>query len=66
VGGGHGTPFLAQVGLGGGDGGGAGDTPPGGSEQCATAAMALTTPGHGSPPCDVSVQLAWPTQVVRA
>ena len=67
VGGGH-TPDSAHVGdtgagVGdGGGGGGGGAHPPGGSEQCATAAIDLTVPGHGSArPADVTTQDALPT-----
>jgi hypothetical protein len=69
VGGGHGTPFFEQVGLGGGCGGCGGEggaQPPGGCEQCATAAIALTVPGQGSPPWLTSEQFAWPTHVACA
>lgn len=63
-GGGQGMPLSAQAGLG---GGGGGEKPPGGALQCATAAMPLTTPGHGSArPALESVQRAAPTQARRA
>ncbi len=63
VGGLH-TPESAHVG---GGGGGGGAHPPGGCEQCATAAMAFTTPPHGSPRvADESVHDAFPRQVAFA
>ena len=79
-GGGQGKPLSAHVGetggCGGGGGGGGGEgageggggvTPPGGSEQCATTPMVLTTSLQGSGRVLVlSVQLAWPTHTPLA
>ena len=73
VGGGH-TPEIAHVGDtgagvgdGGGGGGGGGAHPPGGSEQCATAAMEFVTMLQGSArPADVSTHEALPRHAADA
>jgi hypothetical protein len=62
VGGGQGSPFVAQLGLG---GSGAGAQPPGASEHCATTTIALTTPPQGSS-CEDSLQAGRPRQLARA